>query len=52
MTMSYRPYQDKSILSDSELEEKLVMMGPLGQACPAGYHPATMVLYFLLELYE
>lgn len=46
--MPYRPYQDKSILSDSELEKKIVMMGPLG-SCLAGYHPGTMVLYFVLE---
>ena len=47
--MTYRPYQDKTILPDSELEEKIVIMGPLGYPCPAGQHPATMVLYFLLN---
>jgi len=47
--MTYRSYQDKSLLSDSELEKKIVMMGPLGHSCPAGYHPATTVLYFLLN---
>lgn len=47
--MNYRPYQDKTILSDSEFEQKAVIMGPLGRTCPPGYHPATMVLYFVLE---
>lgn len=46
--MTHRPYQDKTLLSDAELAEKIVMMGPLGHSCPKGYHPATMVLYFLL----
>jgi hypothetical protein len=47
--MPYRPYQDKNLLSDSELEQKIVVMGPLGRLGPTGHHPGTMVLYFVLE---
>lgn len=44
-----RPYQDRALISDNDFEQRSLTVGPLGRACPPGYHPNTMVLYFLLD---
>jgi hypothetical protein len=41
-----RPYQDKNLLSDAELNSRVLVMGPLGLS---GYHPYTSILYFLVN---
>ena len=44
-----RPYQDRELISDFDFNQRTLVVGPLGRACPPGHHPATMILYFLLN---
>lgn len=47
--MLHRPYKDRNILSDAELSERIVVMGPFGAGGLREYHPDTIILYFLLN---
>jgi hypothetical protein len=47
--MLRKPYQDRNILSDAELEGRIVVMGPFGGG---GYHPNTSILYFLINSHD
>jgi len=46
----HRPYQDKTLLSDAEFQQRSILTGPFG-AVPtnSGHHPETRILYFLAD---